>query len=44
MLWHKIKPWDDSCIAIDQLNKNYITASLSNGNILLQKIFLITQV
>ena len=37
MLWHKIKPWDDSCIAIDQLNKNYITASLSNGNILLQK-------
>ena len=39
MLWHKIKPWDDSCIAIDQLNKNYITASLSNGNILLQKSF-----
>ena len=37
MLWHKIKPWDDSCIAINQLNKNYITASLSNGNILLQK-------
>ena len=37
MLWHKIKPWEDSCIAINQLNKNYITASLSNGNILLQK-------
>jgi 2-haloacid dehalogenase len=37
MLWHKIKPWDDSCMAINQLNKNYITASLSNGNILLQK-------
>ena len=36
MLWHKIKPWDASCIAINQLNKNYITASLSNGNILLQ--------
>lgn len=37
MLWHKIKPWHDSCRAINQLNKNYITASLSNGNILLQK-------
>ncbi len=37
MLWHKLKPWDDSCKAINQLNKNYITASLSNGNILLQK-------
>ena len=37
MLWHKIKPWDDSCLAINQLNKCYITASLSNGNILLQK-------
>ena len=37
MLWHKIKPWDDSCMAINQLNKNYITASLSNSNILLQK-------
>ncbi len=37
MLWHKIKAWDDSCLAINQLNKNYITASLSNGNISLQK-------
>ena len=37
MLWHKIKPWNDSCLAINQLNKSYITASLSNGNLLLQK-------
>ena len=42
MLW-QIKPWDDSRKAINQLNKNYITASLSNGNILLQKS-LITQI
>ena len=37
MLWHKIKPWNDSCLAINQLNESYITASLSNGNLLLQK-------
>ena len=37
MLWHKLNPWSDSCEAIKQLNKKYITASLSNGNIILQK-------
>ena len=37
MLWHKLKPWSDSCKAIKQLNEKYITASLSNGNITLQK-------
>ena len=37
MLWHKLNPWSDSCDAIKQLNKKYITASLSNGNIILQK-------
>ena len=37
LLWHQIRPWKDSCAAINKLNKNYITASLSNGNILLQK-------
>ena len=37
MLWHKLDPWSDSCEAIKQLNKKYITASLSNGNIILQK-------
>ena len=37
MLWHKLNPWSDSCKAIKQLNKRYITASLSNGNIALQE-------
>ena len=36
-LWHNLQPWEDSCLGIDQLNKNYITATLSNGNIALQK-------
>ncbi|MAH89488.1 MAG: haloacid dehalogenase type II [Pelagibacterales bacterium] len=37
LLWHKLNPWSDSCKAIKQLNEKYITASLSNGNITLQK-------
>ena len=37
MLWHKLEPWNDSSYVINKLNKQYITASLSNGNILLQK-------
>ena len=37
MLWHNLNPWSDSCDAIKQLNEKYITASLSNGNIILQK-------
>ena len=37
MLWHRLTPWSDSCEAIKQLNQKYITASLSNGNITLQK-------
>jgi 2-haloacid dehalogenase len=37
MLWHKLDAWSDSCVCINELNKKYITASLSNGNILLQK-------
>ena len=37
MLWHKLDPWKDSSFCINELNKNYITASLSNGNIKLQK-------
>lgn len=35
--WHKLNPWPDSSSAINQLNKNFITATLSNGNIALQK-------
>ena len=37
LLWHKLDPCSDSCEAINELSKEYITASLSNGNILLQK-------
>ena len=37
ILWHKLDPWSDSYDAINVLSKDYITASLSNGNILLQK-------
>ena len=37
MFWHKLDPWSDSCEAIKKLSENYITASLSNGNIILQK-------
>ena len=29
MLWHKIKPWNDSCIAIDQLNNCLLYTSPS---------------
>ncbi len=35
--WHKLKPWNDTNIALTTLNKTYITSSLSNGNIKLQK-------
>jgi len=36
-LWHKLDPWEDSSEGIDLLNTEFITASLSNGNIKLQK-------
>ncbi len=36
-LWHKLKPWKDSIKGLNDLGKSYITASLSNGNINLQK-------
>ncbi len=37
MLWHKLDPWNDSIVGLNELNKYFITASLSNGNIRLQK-------
>ena len=39
-LWHNLEPWNDSCLGIKKLNKYYITATLSNGNIALQKSLL----
>ena len=36
-LWHKLKPWKDSIKGLNYLGRSYITCSLSNGNINLQK-------
>ena len=36
-LWHKLNPWEDAPKGLMNLNKNFITSSLSNGNIDLQK-------
>ena len=35
--WHRLNPWDDAKEAIISLNKRFLTSSLSNGNIYLQK-------
>ena len=35
--WHKLKPWEDSVNGLKSLGEKYITSSLSNGNIELQK-------
>ena len=35
--WHNLKAWSDSCEAIDNLNKSFLTATLSNGHLALQK-------
>ena len=37
LLWHKLDPWKDTVKGLKLLNNNYITCSLSNGNISLQK-------
>ena len=36
-LWHKLYPWKDSIKSLNILQKKYVTCSLSNGNINLQK-------
>ena len=36
-LWHKLYPWKDSVKSLNVLQKKYVTCSLSNGNINLQK-------
>ncbi len=37
LLWHKLKPWTDTIKGLNHLGRNFITCSLSNGNINLQK-------
>ncbi|MBV69351.1 MAG: haloacid dehalogenase type II [Pelagibacterales bacterium] len=36
-LWHKLEPWKDTVKGLNDLGRRYITCSLSNGNINLQK-------
>ncbi len=36
-LWHKLNPWKDVTKSLIFLNKDFVTSSLSNGNIELQK-------
>ncbi|PPR26223.1 MAG: (S)-2-haloacid dehalogenase 4A [Alphaproteobacteria bacterium MarineAlpha9_Bin4] len=35
--WHKLRPWSDSVNGLISLNEKFITSSLSNGSIALQK-------
>lgn len=32
LIWHYLDPWSDSSAGIHQLNKQFITSTLSNGN------------
>tara|TARA_S200000501_G_scaffold342979_1_gene353536 strand:- start:53 stop:760 length:708 start_codon:yes stop_codon:yes gene_type:complete len=36
-MWHRLNPWKDTQKSLKSLGKKYITSSLSNGNIELQK-------
>lgn len=33
LVWHRLEPWSDSSSGIEQLNKTFVTSSLSNGNV-----------
>ncbi|KAI1123734.1 haloacid dehalogenase [Nemania abortiva] len=32
LVWHYLRPWDDSALGIQRLGTKYVTATLSNGN------------
>ncbi|KAI1452195.1 haloacid dehalogenase [Annulohypoxylon moriforme] len=32
LVWHRLKPWDDSAAGIRRLGTRYVTSTLSNGN------------
>ncbi|KAI2473146.1 haloacid dehalogenase [Annulohypoxylon bovei var. microspora] len=32
LVWHKLKPWDDSAAGIRRLGTRFVTSTLSNGN------------
>lgn len=33
LVWHRLDPWEDTCEGIRALNKQYVTSTLSNGNV-----------
>ena len=34
-VWHRLKPWPDAVSGLNRLRKQYIVATLSNGNVAL---------
>ncbi|TGJ85170.1 hypothetical protein E0Z10_g3596 [Xylaria hypoxylon] len=32
LIWHYLRPWDDSALGIQKLGTRYVTSTLSNGN------------
>lgn len=37
MVWHRLDPWPDTCKGIQELNRQFYTCTLSNGNLSLLK-------
>lgn len=37
LIWHRLAPWPDTCAGLHELNRNYATCTLSNGNVSLLK-------
>lgn len=37
LVWHRLDPWSDTCRGIQELNKQFYTCTLSNGNLSLLK-------
>ncbi|EMC95661.1 hypothetical protein BAUCODRAFT_34430 [Baudoinia panamericana UAMH 10762] len=37
MVWHRLDPWPDTCRGIQELNRQFYTCTLSNGNLTLLK-------
>jgi 2-haloacid dehalogenase len=33
LVWHRLKPWDDSLAGLQALGKQFVTSTLSNGNV-----------
>ena len=37
LVWHRLEPWPDTCRGIEELNRQFNTCTLSNGNLSLLK-------